>query len=283
MVLTGPGGVVAGAFGTHALPGPLEALRRLGLGLGRGWAARRATSLIRRALMVGRPGPFDVEPFPGQRARLYPADNLSEKRVFAAAQFWDWAERAALARAIAGHSGPFHFVDAGANVGLYTLAARSLAGDRLQALAIEPDVENLARLRFNIEASSARPQVQVAPVALSDRPGLARLGASGGNRGEIALGDAGVEVATLPLLALVRAAGFPAVDALKIDIEGAEAPVLAAYFEDAPRSLWPGLVLIEAPRGADTPALAQLRALGYVERERTKLNVILGLAPGSSD
>ena len=142
------------AFGVYALPPRLERLRRFGQGLGRGTLAKRTCSVIRRVVSFGRPGPFDVEPFPGQAARLYPGDNLSEKRVFGGAQFWDWAERAALGRAVRAAEEPVYFIDAGANAGLYSLAVRSEAvGKALKILAIEPDPENLKRLRFNVRAS----------------------------------------------------------------------------------------------------------------------------------
>jgi len=240
-------------------------------------AARRATSLIRRICYLASDDPFDIEPFPGQRARLHPRDNLSEKRVFAATQFWDARERAVLGEAITSGPRPFHFVDAGANVGLYTLAARASADPGgLRALAIEPDPENLRRLRFNLAASGATEEVAVAGVALSDRPGELVLGEAE-NRGEITLsasGD-GLRVEARPLLDVVRGAGMDRIDALKIDIEGMEHPVLASFFASADRSLWPRMVLIEARHGEDTQALALMRSKGYVEAERTRLNVIL--------
>lgn len=268
--------VVDPPFGTHALPAPLERLRRFGARLGRGPVARRLTSLIRRVCLAAWAGPVDLEPFPGQRARLYPRDNLSEKRVFGAPQFWDWAERAALAAAMARAARPFHFVDAGANAGLYSLAVRSLGPAHI--LAIEPEPGTLARLRVNLAASGAS-EVVVAPVALAAREGRARIAAPRGNRGEAALGTEGAEVATRPLLALVREAGFARIDALKIDIEGREAEVLGAFLADAPAALRPRLVVIEAPRGADTPALALLAERGYVLTGRTRLNAILEASP----
>lgn len=265
-------GAVEPPFGAHALPPALERLRRFGAGLGRGAAARRLTSVIRRLCLDGRPDPVDLEPFPGQRARLYPRDNLSEKRVFGAPQFWDWAEREALAAAMARAPAPFHFVDAGANAGLYSLAVRSLGPARI--LSVEPEPGTLARLRVNLAASGAA-EVRVAPVALGAGPGRARIAAPEGNRGEAALGEHGAEVEVVALLALLEAEGFSRVDALKIDIEGREAPVLEAFFRDAGRALWPGLVVIEAPRGRDTPALALLLQKGYVMAGRTRLNAIL--------
>lgn len=268
-------------YGAHALPAPLERLRRLGAGCGaHGALGRRVASVIRRIVCLGRKDPFDIEPFPRQRARLYPRDNLSEKRVFTAPARWDAAERAAIARVAAGAGEVFRFVDAGANVGLYTLAARASAPRGFRGLAIEPDPENLRRLRFNLAASGAA-EVTVAPVALSDRAGEATLAAAGANRGEIALGAGdGLRVATRPLLDLLREAGFDGVDVLKIDIEGHEEPVLRAFLDSAPGALLPRHILIEAPRGAETPALALLRANGYVVADRTKLNAILTRAPG---
>lgn len=264
-------------FGAHALPGFLEGLRRFGLSTGRSAIARRLASVIRRICMAGRADPFDVEPFPGQRARLYPRDNLSEKRVFGAAQFWDHEERECLADALASASSPFVFVDAGANVGLYTLAMRSAGAVR--GLAIEPDPENLRRLRFNLGASGGD-DITIADCALSDREEALTLSAADGNRGEISLNapdepGKGVTIRARPLLDLVREAGFRRIDALKMDIEGMEATVLDAFFREAPEGLKPGLMILEARRGEETPALALARQNGYIATRRTKLNVIL--------
>lgn len=264
------------AFGFYALPAPAERLRRLAAGLGQGALSRRARSVLRRIAGLGRRGPFDVEPFPGQRARLYPAENLSDKRVFAGAAAWDAAERRALVRALSAAPAPAFFVDAGANAGLYTLAVRSgLRG--LRALAIEPDAENLRRLRFNLKASGAEGDVTVAPVALSDREGVLRIAADHRNRGELSEAPDGVPVPARPLLDIVLEAGFRRVDALKIDIEGLEEQVLGHYFGQAPRALWPRAVVLEARDGEETPALAHLRTLGYDIAERTRLNAVLTL------
>lgn len=268
----------AADFGVHALPPGMERLRRLGQTLGRGAIARRACSVIRRLVMAGRPGPFDVEVFPGQNARLYPAENLSDKRVFAGVQFWDWAERAALGRRVREADEPVYFVDAGANAGLYTLAVRAEAGPkRVVILAIEPDAENLARLRFNIAASGAGADVTIAPVALSDRAGTVHLAANHANRGELALAETGTPVAAKPLLDVVREAEFPRIDALKIDIEGLELTVLRPFFEAAPKEIWPKMLILEARRGEITDALTYLCESGYGISERTRMNAVLRL------
>ena len=262
-------------FGTYALPGWAEGLRQASQRLGTSALARRAASLTRRVCLAGRSDPFDVEPFPGQRARLYPRDNLSEKRVFGAAQFWDPAERAALTEAVQATPAPFCFVDAGANVGLYSLAVRSAGPARI--LAIEPDGENRRRLADNLAASGARDAV-IAPVALSDEAGEVSILVPANNRGETLISHSGgTRVAAKPLLDVIEQAGLPRVDALKIDIEGAEARVLTAFFHTAPPGLWPRLVLIEAQRGARTESLSLLEAKGYIVSQRTRMNAILTL------
>ena len=264
------------AFGTYALPPAMEKLRRLSQRLGRGPVARRACSLIRRIVSVGRKGPFDVEAFPGQRARLYPAENLSDKRVFTGVQFWDWVERAALGRAVTAADEPVYFVDAGANAGLYTLAVRAEAGGKgIRIIAIEPDPENLERLRFNLSASGADDDVVVCPVAVSDREGETRIAANHANRGELTIGDTGTRVPMRPLLDIVQEAGFPRIDALKIDIEGMELPVLTHFIDRAPATLWPGMIILEAQRDEVTTALSYIQGVGYEISERTRMNVVL--------
>ncbi len=270
------------AFGFYSLPPSAERLRRLAAGLGQGALARRARSVLRRIAALGRRGPFDVEPFPGQRARLYPAENLSDKRVFAGAAAWDRVERAALATALRCGPRPAYFVDAGANAGLYTLAMRAEVPG-LRVLAIEPDAENLVRLHFNLAASGASADVTVAPVALSDHAGTIRIATEATNRGELAEHPDGASVQTRPLLDLVREYDFPRVDALKIDIEGLEMQVLGHYFHTAPRALWPRCVVLEARHGEETPALAHLLALGYEIQERTRLNAVLSMPADGPD
>jgi FkbM family methyltransferase len=276
------------AFGAYALPPVAARLLRLSEALGRGPVGRGARSTVRRLVGLWRAGPFDVEPFPGQRARLYPVENLSDKRVFLAPGLWDLTERRAIGQVLRAAPEPGYFVDAGANMGLYTLAVRAeLAGRPLRALAIEPDPENVARLRFNLAASGAEAEVAIAPVALSDRDGTLRITLDQGNRGALHVDPAGTPVTARPLLDLVREAGFPRVDALKIDIEGMELPVLRHYLGHAERALWPRLVVLEARPGArgeeETPALAHLRGLGYEVQERTRLNAVLRLPAGAAD
>ncbi|MEM7188882.1 MAG: FkbM family methyltransferase [Pseudomonadota bacterium] len=271
------------AFGHYALSPGRERLRRFAQELGHGGLARRACSVIRRIVGFGLAGPFDIEPFPGQRARLYPDQNLSDKRVFAGVQFWDQVERAALGKAVRDADEPVYMVDAGANAGLYTLAVRAEArGKALKVLAVEPDPENLKRLKFNIAASQAEADVVIAEVALGEAEGKAHITASHANRGELTIDEAGTPVAVRPLTAVLDWAGFPRIDALKIDIEGFELPVLRHFLANTPEACWPGIVIMEAHRGARTEALDLLLAHGYHVDAQTRMNAVMRRTGGTT-
>ena len=67
-----------------------------------------------------------------------------------------------------------------------------------------------------------------------------------------------------------------AIDALKIDVEGAEDRVLMPFFRDAPPSLWPRLIVIEDSSAEwSTDLFALLDAKGYAVSSRSKQNVML--------
>jgi hypothetical protein len=67
------------------------------------------------------------------------------------------------------------------------------------------------------------------------------------------------------------------VDALKLDIEGHELPVLTAFFDTAPQALWPKLILLEVSKHGDTPAYDLCLAQGYRLAQRTRINALLQL------
>ncbi|MEO0999927.1 MAG: hypothetical protein AAFW69_04900, partial [Pseudomonadota bacterium] len=81
------------------------------------------------------------------------------------------------------------------------------------------------------------------------------------------------------LLDLVAEAGFPRIDALKIDVEGADADVLCAFFATAPRALWPRLIVAETNRGETSPVVALLEGEGYVLTAQHRINAVFALEP----
>jgi FkbM family methyltransferase len=269
-------------FGALAPSPGQERIRELAHRLPANYFGRRAASLLLGPAGGRSRRAFDVTVFGSERARLHPFDNICEKRVFLTPQLWDGAERALLGEVIGGFAGrTFHFVDVGANAGLYTLFARAearRAGANFRAACIEPDPVMQARLGFNLGASGAADETRLFSCAAAAEAGTLRLAVNEESRGESRLAPEGLEVAARPLVDIVGEAGFAQVDALKIDIEGAEAPVLAAFFASAPRELRPGLILMEISHGgADNPALDICRAAGYEIRLRTRMNA--GLVP----
>ena len=247
------------------------------------WLGQRLAILFRRLVMrrLGE-GCLDTMLW-GMRLRLYPRRNGCEKNALFTPQLYDTMERRVLAEAVRRKGAPFTFVDIGANVGLYSLYLAS-CGD-VRTLAIEPQPGILERLRFHLAANPSA-KVDVLPIALSDRAGEAVLvindSDSGGTHIDKQDGrqDAGerISVPSKPLTAVLSDAGIETIDALKIDVEGAEDIVLAPFLRDAAQSLLPGLILIEDTRGFwNIDLFALLAARGYTEHERSRQNVALRL------
>ena len=278
------------AFGALAPSRFEERMRALGARLPANYLGRKAASALLRLAGGASGRAFDVTVFGSQKARLHPYDNICEKRVYLAPQQWDGDERRLLSKAIAGFAGrELRFVDAGANVGLYTLFVRAealRAGARLRAVAIEPDDAMRARFAFNVAASGAGGEVRLFACALSDAEGVLPFAVDRQSRGQSRLSDAGATLVTVrPLSAIVAEAGLDRIDILKIDIEGHERAALEAFFKTALRTLWPRLILLEISHEARNDSASRLcEGVGYRRRFATSLNGIYCLddARGSS-
>ena len=110
------------------------------------------------------------------------------------------------------------FVDAGANIGLYTVYACETGAE---VVAVEPDPANAGRIRENLEANGVN--AEVVEKALDREPGTVVMTADLNERNHL-LPDGGegrvVEATTLDALVGDRTA------MVKIDVEGAEERVL---------------------------------------------------------
>jgi len=266
-------------FGTHAPRGGAALALALAARAPRGFIGKQMRSLAVRTARGKSPGPRDVTLFGGEKARLHPADNLSERRAFAAAHLWDAVERDALARAAAASPDGFvYFLDVGANAGLYSLwmrAATRRAGKTLRALAVEPALEARRRMRVNIAASAAAREIHVVPAAATREPGVVRLVTDAANLGESRLAAAGgAAAAGRPLRDIVAEAAIVRLDAMKIDVEGHERDALAGLFEGEPAAPKPGLIVMET-RHDEGGALAYCLSQGYEIAGSTKLNSVL--------
>jgi FkbM family methyltransferase len=167
------------------------------------------------------------------------------------------------------------FVDIGANIGWFSLLAASLVGPTGRVIAVEPNPRNVALLRQSAKDNSFD-NIDVVAVALGERPGAAALETDGSNGRLIPIDgppatavEASFVVATFPLDTVLQELGAKRVDAIKIDVEGAEPLVIRGatrtISENRPlliSEFYP-LALDSSPWGNARRYLAMLRALGY--------------------
>jgi FkbM family methyltransferase len=125
--------------------------------------------------------------------------------------------------------------DIGANVGLFSFAAAVAAGPSGSVLAVEPDTMLAGLLRRSAAINSGQAPVNVLPAAVSDAVSIGRFHISRRNRSTNYLDGFGTSqtggiraTELVPTFTLDwLAAHFAAPDVIKIDVEQAEAAVLA--------------------------------------------------------
>jgi FkbM family methyltransferase len=122
--------------------------------------------------------------------------------------------------------------DVGANVGFYSVLMGEWVGARGRILAFEPDPFTFALLQRRT-AAAAPPNIEVRQFALGDRRGTATLYCSAYNRADNRVGQRhdepnveAIEIQVRTLDEYLAERGLPAVDAMKIDVQGLEASVL---------------------------------------------------------
>ncbi len=256
---------------------------RIGLSIGRrlpqGRVGLRAAGAVRPLALIGlREGQSDVEAL-GLRLRLHPQDNLSEKRLFLTPQCFDPVELDALRAFMAPGK---VFFDIGANAGAYALVAAKAGGPSARVIAVEPQREMRRRLLFNARQNDLH-NIECSGAALSDFEGEDVLRMVAGNRGGAALtghsGQAAGEAVRVTTLAkLAEEMRIDRIDAMKIDVEGGELPILAPYLKATAPDLWPSLLILERADmgGRDAPdAAAFAMSKGYGVSARTRMNVVL--------
>ena len=274
-------------FGTRGPGLFVAAVLALTRNLPANWLGLRVSTPFRRVAIDWLGGqPVDVVAW-GARMRLYPGDNSCEKNALFTPQMFDVLERDVLAAAIderAALGRSFTFVDVGANVGLYSLFVASRGGTGTHVVAAEPQPGIVERLSFNLDCNPGF-NITVFPVAVTDHDGDAELvirdSDRGGsyinkNSGEIA-GMGSVRVPGRTLMAILSEADVMSIDALKIDIEGAEDLALGQFLRDAWRGLLPHLLLIEDRPDWGIDLYALLNERGYVRSARSRHNIIFRL------
>lgn len=122
------------------------------------------------------------------------------------------------------------FVDAGANIGSYTVLAAGAAGARV--LAVEPVPQTFARLQANIRHNALDGRVRACAIGLWDAPGRLRFSTDRGTENRVVEAGDGTPV-DVPVARLDDLLGNEAPLLIKIDVEGHELAVLRG----APRCL----------------------------------------------
>ena len=165
------------------------------------------------------------------------------------------------------------FLDLGANVGYYTLLAKSLVGDG-PVWAVEASPTIYKDLTRNIALNGM--EVKAFNVAASDKDGQAPIYLAGGdnlgltNLFQVNGYDAEAMVTTTTIDALLADQDLSRLRVIKIDVEGAEDLVLAGMEQTFKRLPETTAILLEfspevlVPRGVDPDALFDsLIARGY--------------------
>jgi FkbM family methyltransferase len=148
------------------------------------------------------------------------------------------------------------FFDVGAHIGYFSMKAARLVGDTGRVLAFEPNPETLKLLSDNVAANSAQ-NVTVEPIACTDtEQTLTFYAAAVENTGMSSLSKKNAEVDGAapktynvrgrPIDDVVRELNLARVDAMKLDVEGAEVLVLRGSVETLKR-FHPKLVIEEIP------------------------------------
>ncbi len=128
-------------------------------------------------------------------------------------------------------------LDVGAHIGYFSMKGAAKVGPKGRVVSFEPNPETLVQLRSNVDASHVESIVTVEPIAATDHDQQLTLYAARGiNTGASSLSkdNAGVfdehpqgyPVRGRPIDDVVSELGLTRVDAIKIDVEGAEVSVL---------------------------------------------------------
>jgi FkbM family methyltransferase len=269
-------------YGAYAAKGFVAKLISCTRAMPRTWLGKRAGFLLRRvAIAFLRGAPVDQASL-GANFRLHPYNNVCEKRILFSPRDFDETERDLLINRL---TPDFVFLDIGANIGGYALAVAAKAGSQARIVAFEPQPEIFDRLIYNVRINPFG-NIKAHALAITDRDGDITLFLDAHNKGEASVKIVSadharqVKVPARTLLSVVLDEGFDHIDAIKLDVEGAEDLILRRFFGEAPEALWPKLIIVE--RGEERwsyDLLAFLRGRGYGQIDETRNNHILERAP----
>ena len=231
-------------------------------------------ALIARAFRRQNLSNVEVSVF-GRKMLLCPGDAIGNFLIFTP-QWYDFRERRIIEKIV---SRGDYVIDVGANIGTYSLIFADLVGPSGKVTAIEAERNNAGVLKHNIKINDFG-WIKVRQCGVSDKEErLALLLNDDGNAGahsfykQINPSEA-QEVQCHPLFGLIDGSRKPKL--MKLDIEGFEWRVLRKYFEDAPKHLWPTLIMLEdETRHREADAVSLAVSHGYSVVNRFDSNVFL--------
>ncbi len=230
--------------------------------------------VLRKLALQNKLNTVDATPLRNINARLYPLDNTGDRLVLFMPWFFEW-EEFGLINELLPEDGIF--LDVGANTGYYSFIASRKVGPKGKVVALEPNPVMLKRFNFNMDQNEGFENIKIYEQGLSDVKDTFRLGLEpGGNLGGASIVQANdvyfVEVDCEPMLEFVKKIeNLDRIDFLKIDVEGAEPMILNPFFNDAPKPLWPKMILVETTTGIP------FEDFGYKKIRKTKNNTIYKL------
>lgn len=121
------------------------------------------------------------------------------------------------------------FVDAGANIGYFSLLAASIVGPQGLVVAFEPNPANLDLLRLSMTANKFEDRFDLRPVAIAEKKQTLQFVTAGINSNGHFIGSDEVDLGLAPIVTVDAVpldsalADCRRVDMIKLDIEGAEA------------------------------------------------------------
>jgi FkbM family methyltransferase len=146
------------------------------------------------------------------------------------------------------------FLDIGANMGFYSLFLAKRHPE-MKLLAFEPDPYNIAKFKRNIGLNKIE-NISLCEYALSvDNSSKDLMLNTGNNRGgnsfvinqsEFCGENSSITVACKTLLEALTENNIHRVGIAKLDVEGFEYPILKTFFSQAPKSIYPRAIVVEA-------------------------------------
>lgn len=273
-------------YGHYLPPARISKLVSLAQRCPENWFGKQLAYTVRSYITRNVPSPLDVT-IGAIKMRCYFRDNNSERKFVFTPWRCDKQERALLQEAL-GKEGTF--VDIGANVGIYTLSAAVNLGKKGRIIAIEPNPPACQRLNFNVNATSENqenwPRIDILQLGIGEASETVdlyldpnNLGASSISQNNTRLHDGkqkqAVKIACKPLLQILQEQNVERVNALKIDIEGAEDMALTPFLEAAPDRLLPRLLILENSEDMwEQDLRGAILERGYSVALRTLMNTV---------